>query len=47
MVEPEFMKELCDKCHQPLFLDKTECKEFVERKTKQGFVVCRCCGTKN
>ena len=31
MVETQFDEKLCDECHQPLFLDKDECKEFIEQ----------------
>jgi len=33
----------CRGCGQPLFLDKKECSEFIERKLKQGYIVCSCC----
>lgn len=36
---------LCDSCGQPLFLDKEECKAFIEGRMKEGFIVCSCCGT--
>jgi hypothetical protein len=35
----------CTSCGQPLFLDKKECREFVEGKLKQGYIVCSCCGS--
>jgi hypothetical protein len=34
----------CSTCGQPLFLDKKECREFIEGKLKQGYIVCSCCG---
>ena len=45
MTETEFPEEHCKDCGQPLFLDKKECNEFIERKLKQGYIVCSCCGT--
>ena len=36
---------LCGDCGQPLFLDKDECKEFIEGKLKEGYIVCSCCNT--
>jgi len=36
---------LCESCGQPLFLDKEECKAFIEGRMKEGFIVCSCCGT--
>jgi len=38
-------EKLCNDCRQPLFLDKDECKDFIEGKLKEGFIVCSCCGT--
>jgi RNase P subunit RPR2 len=40
----EFDEALCETCGQPLFIDKEECREFLEGKMKQGFIVCSCCG---
>lgn len=37
---------LCEDCGQPLFLDKEECQEFIERKLKQGYILCSCCVNK-
>jgi len=45
MSEVEFDESLCDDCGQPLFLTAEECKEFIEKKMKEGFIVCGCCGT--
>jgi RNase P subunit RPR2 len=47
MSKNKFDEKLCKECHQPLFLDKEECKEFIEKKIKQGYFVCKCCGSKN
>ena len=47
MPEPELHEEMCDACSQPLFLDKEDCKAFIEDRLKQGFIVCSCCGAKN
>jgi hypothetical protein len=47
MNEVVFEKEMCETCGQPLFLDKEECKEFIEKKMKNGFIVCSCCGAKS
>jgi len=44
MPEPELHEELCKDCGQPLFLDKEECKAFIEERLKKGFMVCSCCG---
>ena len=41
----EFNSTLCTNCGEPLFLDKEECKAFIEGKLKDGFIVCSCCGT--
>jgi len=45
MSEIEFDESLCDDCGQPLFLTAEECKEFIEKKMREGFIVCGCCGT--
>ena len=37
----------CDDCGQPLFLDPEECRKFIESKTRDGFIVCSCCGSRN
>jgi uncharacterized Zn finger protein (UPF0148 family) len=37
----------CNSCGQPLFIDKKECREFVEGKLKQGYIICSCCGSRN
>ena len=39
-------KVMCSSCDQPLFLDKDECRAFIEGKLKGGFIVCGCCGSK-
>jgi len=39
-------KSLCESCGEPLFLTKEECRNFIEAKMKEGYIVCRCCGTK-
>jgi DNA-directed RNA polymerase subunit RPC12/RpoP len=44
MTKAESSKYLCATCGQPLFLSKEECREFIEKKMKEGFIVCRCCG---
>jgi hypothetical protein len=36
----------CDGCGQPLFLDSEECRKFIESKTRDGFIVCSCCGAR-
>jgi len=46
MTETEFPSANCEQCGQPLFLNKKECKNFVENKLKQGYFVCKCCGKK-
>jgi hypothetical protein len=30
---------------QSLFLTVEECREFIEKKLQNGFIVCSCCGT--
>jgi RNase P subunit RPR2 len=40
----ETSEERCKDCGQPLFLDKKECSDFIERKLRQGYIVCSCCG---
>jgi hypothetical protein len=47
MDESKLDELTCDDCSQPLFLDKEECKAFIEDRLKQGFIVCSCCGAKN
>jgi RNase P subunit RPR2 len=42
----DLKESLCEKCGAPLFLTKEECRDFVEDKMKQGYLVCRCCGAK-
>ena len=42
----ELMKSLCETCSEPLFLSKQECRNWIENKMKQGYMVCRCCGAK-
>jgi hypothetical protein len=42
----EFDESMCGECGQPLFLSKEECKEFIEKKMKQGYIVCKCCGSR-
>jgi RNase P subunit RPR2 len=39
-------ESLCEKCSEPLFQSKKECRNWIENKMKQGYLVCRCCGTK-
>ncbi len=46
MSETEFMKSHCDSCSEPLFLSAKECRDWIENKLKQGYIVCRCCGAK-
>ena len=46
MAEYKFREELCDDCGQPLFLDKEECRAFIENRMKQGYIVCSCCGSR-
>jgi len=46
MTLEELQEKQCDGCGQPLFLDKDECKNFIETKLKEGFIVCGCCGGK-
>lgn len=43
----EFDSTMCASCGEPLFLDKEECKAFIEGRLKDGFIVCSCCGTEN
>ena len=45
MVDDTVKETLCGECGQPLFLDKDECKNFIEGKLKEGFIVCSCCNT--
>ena len=45
MSEAGFDESMCDECGQPLFLTVEECKAFIEKKLKEGFIVCSCCGT--
>jgi RNase P subunit RPR2 len=45
MSKTDFDESLCDECGQPLFLTVEECKEFIEKKLQDGFIVCSCCGT--
>lgn len=42
----KFDKSLCEDCGRPLFLTKEECRDFIERKMKKGYIVCSCCGKK-
>ncbi len=46
MTDTKLNNSLCEDCGQPLFLDVEECKEFIKRKMKQGYIVCSCCGAK-
>jgi RNase P subunit RPR2 len=46
MVDAKFEESICENCGKPLFLNKEECRKFVEAKMKQGYMVCRCCGAK-
>ncbi len=45
MSKTDFDESMCDECGQPLFLTVEECKAFIEKKLKEGFIVCSCCGT--
>ncbi len=45
MSKTGFDESMCDECGQPLFLTVEECKEFIEKKLQNGFIVCSCCGT--
>jgi hypothetical protein len=40
------IEQLCSSCGQPLFLDKDECRSFIESKLKEGYIVCSCCAGK-
>ena len=44
MSQPDIQGPVCEKCDAPLFLDKVECKDFIEGKLKQGYIICSCCG---
>jgi hypothetical protein len=46
MVEIKFEESLCKDCGEPLFLNKEDCKKFIEEKMKEGYIVCSCCGAK-
>jgi len=46
MTEINFDSSLCSICGQPLFLSKEECRKFIEKRLKEGYMVCRCCGAK-
>ncbi|UCH56790.1 MAG: hypothetical protein JSV18_05415 [Candidatus Bathyarchaeota archaeon] len=46
MSEEKLDESLCEECGRPLFLNKEECKSFIEEKMKQGFIVCGCCGAR-
>jgi len=39
MLEPELHEELCKDCGQPLFLDKEECKAFIEERLSWSVAV--------
>ena len=45
MSKAGFDESICEECRQPLFLSLEECKEFIEKKLQEGFIVCGCCGT--
>ena len=45
MSKADFVSSMCDDCGQSLFLTVEECKEFIEKKLQEGFIVCGCCGT--
>ncbi len=45
MSKAGFDESMCDECGQPLFLTVEECKEFIQKKLKEGFIVCSCCST--
>jgi len=40
------LESLCDGCSEPLFLSAKDCRDWIETKLKQGYIVCRCCGAK-
>jgi hypothetical protein len=44
MSQGEMDSALCEGCGRPLFLDKEECRGFIEDRLKKGFIVCSCCG---
>jgi len=46
MNKVEFNEALCKSCGGSLFLDKDECKGFIEGRLKEGYIVCICCGSK-
>jgi len=46
MSDIEINGSICERCGQPLFLDVEECKSFIEKKMKEGYLVCGCCGSK-
>ena len=37
MNKVEFDEALCKGCGSPLFLDKDDCKDFIEGKLKEGY----------
>ena len=43
MSRGELDPALCEDCGQPLFLDKEECRGFIEERLRKGFIVCSCC----
>ena len=45
MSKVDFDESMCNECGQPLFLTVEECKEFIQKKLKEGFIVCSCCST--
>jgi hypothetical protein len=47
MSDIKFNENLCKNCGESLFPDKKDCKEFIEGKLKDGFIVCSCCGSKD
>ena len=47
MDESKLDEGVCEECGQPLFLDKEECRAFIEGKLKRGYIVCSCCGAGN
>jgi RNase P subunit RPR2 len=46
MTDIKLDSALCSTCGQPLFLDKKECRDFIKRRLKEGYMVCQCCGAK-
>jgi hypothetical protein len=38
MSKADFNETMCDECGQPLFLTVEECKAFIEKKLREGFI---------